>query len=217
MFFSVTRAEEIELSKTEMEAKMPKQAEESETRTMVKGETSKAPIEELEKLTITKKEEEEEEPTIKLETKEGIIYEVEASIVREMETVQAVIDAVGAKADAVIPLHNLTSCELGMVLEYRAKRSRIGSDPQKLKKFDEKFMAKLTTEQMKELFLTANYLNMTHLMDVISRALANFLKNKSLEFARDFFGIVSDYTPEEEAAYREANAWAFKNLDWDSR
>jgi len=215
-------AEKTELSKTEMAEKNEssttatvKSAEELETHKMSKGEASEPPIEELKKLTIMK-EEEEEEPTIKLKTSEGIIYYVEASIVKEMETVQSVIDATGASPGVTIPLQNLTSCELGRILEFRAKRSRVGSNPIALRKFDEKFMAKLTPDQMKELYLTANYLNMSHLMDVISRAIANFIKHKSAEFARDFFGVVSDYTPEEEAAYRQANAWAFKNLDKES-
>ncbi|KAK7353634.1 hypothetical protein VNO80_19085 [Phaseolus coccineus] len=214
-------AEQNELSKTEMAEKiestmtaMVKRAEELETHKMEKGETSEPPIEELKKLTFTK--EEEEEPTVKLKTSEGIIYEVEASVVRQMETVQSVIDATGASPGVTIPLQKLTSCELGRILEYRAKRSRVGSNPQALRKFDDKFMAKLTPDQMKELYLTANYLNMSHLTDVISREIANFIQHKSAEFARDFFGVVSDYTPEEEAAYREANAWAFKNLDKDS-
>ncbi|WVZ18006.1 hypothetical protein V8G54_005328 [Vigna mungo] len=159
---------------------------------------------ELKKLTITKEEEEEEEPTIQLKTSDGIIFYVEASIVKQMQTVQAVIDDVGIAPDAVIPLHNLTCSELGRILEYRAK------------KFDEKFMSMLTSDQIKELLLTANYLNMSHMMDVISLAIANFLKYKTAEFAREFFGIDSDYTPEEEAAYREANAWAFRDIDRES-
>ncbi|KAG2399393.1 SKP1-like protein [Vigna angularis] len=190
-------------------------AEELETHERAKGETSEVPIEELKKLTITKKEEE-DEPTIKLKTSDGIIFDVEASIVKQMETVQAVIDDVGIGPDAVIPLHNLTCSELGRILEFRAKRSRVGSDPKTLRKFDEKFMSMLTPDQIRELLLTANYLNMSHMMDVISGAIANYLKYKTVEFAREFFDIVSDYTPEEEAAYREANAWAFRNIDMES-
>jgi len=203
-------AEKAESSKTAA----VKPAEELKTQERAKGETSEVPIEEVKKLTI--KEEEEEEPTIKLKTSDGIIFEVEASVVKLMETVQAVIDDVGVAPDAAIPLQNLTCSELGRILEFRAKRSRVGSDPQTLRKFDAKFMSMLTPDQMKELLLTANYLNMSDLMDVISRAIADFLKDKTAEFARDFFGIVSDYTPEEEAAYREAHAWAFQNLDKES-
>ncbi|XP_014524458.1 SKP1-like protein 14 [Vigna radiata var. radiata] len=190
-------------------------AEEFETHERAKAETSEVPIEELKKLTITK-EEEEEEPTIKLKTSDGIIFYVEASVVKQMQTVQAVIDDVGIAPDDVIPLHNLTCNELGRILEYRAKRSRVGSDPVTLRKFDEKFFSTLTADQIRELLLTANYLNMSHMMDAISWAIANFLKYKTVEFTRDFFGIISDYTPEEEAAYRETNAWAFRNIDRES-
>ena len=45
--------------------------------------------------------------------------------------------------------------------------------------------------------------------------MADRIKNKSVEYVRRFFGIESDYTPQEEAQLREEFAWAFEDVDED--
>ncbi|WRX28336.1 SKP1 component, partial [Theobroma cacao] len=48
----------------------------------------------------------------------------------------------------------------------------------------------------------------------LPNAVADRIKNKSVEYVRRFFGIENDYTPEEEAAIRAENEWAFEEEFW---
>ncbi|XP_020202083.1 uncharacterized protein LOC109787896 [Cajanus cajan] len=160
--------------------------------------------------------EQENQPDVNLKTSDGVAFEVKAWIAKKMETVQSFIDTSG-DSSAVIPLPNVTSRDLRRILNYCEEHRRIGfHDKKALKEFDDNFMKALSPDEMKEILLAANYLNMKEFLDFLCCGIAEMLQNKSVEFARDFFGIVSDYTPEEEAAYREANAWAFENIDDNS-
>lgn len=76
-------------------------------------------------------------------------------------------------------------------------------------------MKKLNNEEVKELFLAANYLNIKKLLEFLSQVIADRIANKSVEYVRRYFGIENDYTPEEEAKLREELAWTFTGVDPD--
>ncbi|XP_020202090.1 SKP1-like protein 14 [Cajanus cajan] len=154
----------------------------------------------------------ENQTNVNLKTSDDVAFEVKAWIAKEMETVQSFIDTSG-DSTVVIPLPNVTSRELRHILKYCEEHRRIGDDKKALKEFDDNFMKALSPDEMKELLFAANYLNMKEFLDFLCGGIAQMLENKSVEFARDFFGIENDFTPEEEASYREANAWAFENID----
>lgn len=82
-----------------------------------------------------------------------------------------------------------------------------------LKAFDAKLLEGLNTDELKELLLVAFKLDVKELIDFMAYSVANAIKNKSVEFVRDFFYYENDFTPEEEAEYREKNAWAFENIE----
>ncbi|WMV14915.1 hypothetical protein MTR67_008300 [Solanum verrucosum] len=48
------------------------------------------------------------------------------------------------------------------------------------------------------------------LKEVIIQEFADRIKGKPIEEIREVFGIVNDYTPEEEEEVRRDNAWAFE-------
>lgn len=214
----------------------PAEAEESKTETqkITDEESKNVPIaateEESKKLSITKVEEsknaatattegEKEEAKVSLKTLDGVTFEVEAWIAKEMETVQAYIDDTSADTSAAIaiPLHNVAGRELARMVEYCKEHRRASVSAGNLKEFEERFAAALNLYEMKDLIIAANYLNTKKLLESLSRCIAKAIKNKSVEFVRDYFGVTNDYTTEEEAQYRETNAWAFRNVDEDSR
>ncbi|KAG4950489.1 hypothetical protein JHK86_043728 [Glycine max] len=143
----------------------------------------------------------EETENIKLKTSDEIIFEVEPSIVKEMVTIQTFIEDNNNETSIPIPLPNVTSNTLRRILEFKARG------------FDEEFVKTLGMDEVFELILAANYLNMKTLLDILTKIIADFIKNKSVEFVRKFFNIVNDFTPEEEAKIREENAWAFEGFD----
>ncbi|TKY49426.1 SKP protein 14 [Spatholobus suberectus] len=156
----------------------------------------------------------EETKKVKVKTADDVSFEVEPSIVKEMETVQSFIDANGADASVVIPLPNVASRHLGRIIEYCSEHCRAAGTGS-LKEFDERFLEELSPEELKELLLAANYLDIKILLDFLSNSIADLIENKSPEFVRNFFDIINDYTLEEEARIRDANAWAFEGVDDD--
>ncbi|RDX83611.1 SKP1-like protein 4, partial [Mucuna pruriens] len=177
-----------------------------------KTETQESAEEDLKKLAIAERE---DSKNVKLVTSDNIIFVVESFIAKEMETVQAFIDACGDDETVVIPLPNVTGRDLSRILDYCSMHFRENASASNLKDFDERFVKDLSNDELKELLIAANYLNIKMLLEFLSRCIANAIKHKDVEYVRAFFGVVNDYTEEEEAQYRRENAWAFENIDKD--
>ena len=58
-------------------------------------------------------------------------------------------------------------------------------------------------------------MNIKEMLEFLNQSVADRIQNKSVEYVRRFFGIESDYTPQEEAQLREGCAWAFEDVDED--
>ncbi|KAF3535106.1 hypothetical protein F2Q69_00023524 [Brassica cretica] len=69
---------------------------------------------------------------------------------------------------------------------------------------------KVDLDTISELILAANYLNLPGLLDLSCQTLADYIKDKTPEDVREIFKIQNDFTPEEEAAVRKENVWAFE-------
>lgn len=54
----------------------------------------------------------------------------------------------------------------------------------------------------------ANYLNIQSLLDLTTQTVAELIKGKTPEQIRTEFGIVNDFTPEEEEEIKRDNAWS---------
>ncbi|GMY21905.1 SKP1-like protein 14 [Fagus crenata] len=86
---------------------------------------------------------------------------------------------------------------------------------EEMNEFETEFLKEESNEGIKELILAANYLNIKEMLEFLNQSVADRIKNKSVEYVRRFFGIESDYTPQEEAQLREEFAWAFEDVDED--
>ena len=58
-----------------------------------------------------------------------------------------------------------------------------------------------------ELIKASNYLDISSLLELSSAKVATMIKGKPIQEIRDFFNIVNDFSPEEEAQVREENKW----------
>ncbi|CAI0555499.1 unnamed protein product [Linum tenue] len=160
--------------------------------------------------------------TITLKSAEGEMFQVEEAVAMELATVKnffddGTIDSDNAAA-AVIPLPNVSAQPLSRIIVYCRKQVefRGSAAPESEKRsFSDEFVKKLELEEVRDLVLAANYLNIPYLLDVLNQNVADRIQNKSVEFVRKFFGIENDFTPEEEQAVREQNAWAFEGVDQD--
>ena len=163
------------------------------------------------------------ERMIKLKSADKFEFSVEESVVRESEIVRAFIEEEEFDEDSFIPLPNVKSKPLSKIIEYCKKhqkfRARTAADTDDAsndaKAFDQEFVKDLTDDELLELIMAANYLSVKDLLNLLSNKVADHIANKSVEYVRRFFGIENDYTPEEEAQLREANSWAFEDIDRD--
>ncbi|CAL0311773.1 unnamed protein product [Lupinus luteus] len=159
--------------------------------------------------------------TISLKTADGDIHEVSPMIAKQMQTVQQFIEEESFENSTVIPLPNVKSVELSKIIEYLNYHHLIGeastsaSPDDGKKKFNARFAKELSDCEMKQLTLAANYLNVKDLLEFMCQTVANLIKNKSVEFVREFFGIDNDFTPDEEEKIRNDNHWAFEHIDKD--
>ncbi|MBA0550340.1 hypothetical protein Golob_021295 [Gossypium lobatum] len=159
-------------------------------------------------------------------------FVVDEAIAMELGTVKMYYEDNPDSCDEAIPLPNVTSKYLAKVIEYykwhveyRAKKApkpvKIKflqyeeEEDEEAKAFDEALLNTLDNEGMKQMIMAANYLDAKDLLEMLTQAVADRIKNKSVEYVRKFFGIENDYTPEEEAELRKQNEWAIEDLDPD--
>lgn len=127
-----------------------------------------------------------------------------------MATVQSFVDGDGKIT--TVPLHNVTSSELPLIIKYCEKN--VAGEINKA--FEAEFVKNLDNEEVKNLFLAANYLDMKKLLDFSSQVIADRIANKSVEYVRKFFGIEdTEFLPGEEEKLREELAWTFTGVDKD--
>jgi S-phase kinase-associated protein 1 len=84
----------------------------------------------------------------------------------------------------------------------------------KITSFEEAFMEDLDAQ--KKLFdvtIATNFLNIEYLLDVCTKHIARKIVGKTPEEVREEFGIVNDFTPEEEEQIKKENSWMISSID----
>ncbi|KAF4368553.1 hypothetical protein CsatB_027600 [Cannabis sativa] len=147
-----------------------------------------------------------ESKKIILISSDGESFEVEEAIAIQSQTIKHMIE--DGCADNGIPLPNVTSKILTLVIEY-CKKHADSSNSTDLQSWDANFV-KLDQATLFELILSANYLNIANLLDLTCQTVADMIKGKTPEEIRKLFNIKNDFTPEEEEAIRKENQWAFE-------
>ncbi|KAG6762998.1 hypothetical protein D5086_018644 [Populus alba] len=156
-----------------------------------------------------------ESKKITLKSSDGETFVVEEAVAVESQTIKHMIEDDCAEND--IPLPNVTSNILAMVIEYCKKHVEADADKDAtitgndefLKGWDAEFV-KVDKNTLFELILAANYLNIKDLLDLTCQAAADLIKGKTPVEIRKIFNIKNDLTPEEELEIRRDNQWAFK-------
>ncbi|XP_052184516.1 SKP1-like protein 1 [Diospyros lotus] len=113
-------------------------------------------------------------------------------------------------ASDVIPLPNVDSRTLAMVIHYCERHGDPLVKQADLKAFDNRFVQK-DQATLFDLLIAANYLQIPALLDKVAQKIANMIEDMSPEQVRRFFNIKNDFTLEEEGEeIRRQNDWAFK-------
>ncbi|CAN6220500.1 unnamed protein product [Urochloa humidicola] len=169
------------------------------------------------------------EKTVTLVSSDGALFEVREAAASLSETVRRMIDGAGGSAcGGGIPLPNVDARTLSVVLEYCNKHAPAPAadgdgdgDPapapesssaeaadEDLKWFDTEFM-NIDQGTLFSLVTAADYLKVEGLLDLTCKTVADMIKGKTTEEIRETFGIVNNFTSEEEEAIRLEHAWAF--------
>ncbi|XP_059624693.1 SKP1-like protein 1A [Cornus florida] len=149
---------------------------------------------------------------IVLRSSDDETFEVEEAVALESQTIKHMIE--DDCADSIIPLANVSSNILSMIIEDCKKhvetpKSEDKTSEDALKTFDTNFV-KVDQATLFGLILAANYLNIKSLLDLTCQAVADMIKGKTPEEIRQTFNIKNDFTSEEKEEVRRENAWASK-------
>ncbi|KAJ0257442.1 SKP1-like protein 4 [Hirschfeldia incana] len=155
-----------------------------------------------------------------LKSSDGESFEVDEAVALESQTIKHMVED-DCIADG-IPLPNVTSAILARVIEYCKKHVDAAAEANagdkdiygntedaELKNWDAEFV-KVDQPTLFDLILAANYLNISGLLDLTCKTVADMMVGKTPDQMREHFNIKNDYTAEEEAEIRKENAWAFE-------
>ncbi|XP_015078177.1 SKP1-like protein 11 [Solanum pennellii] len=147
-----------------------------------------------------------EENIITLKTSDNKEFKLEKSVAVKSEVIKSFVQDNDC---TFILLTNVDGKTIEKVINYWKKHSEEGVTEVQLENFDQNFL-KMSHAELFDVHLAARYLDDKQLEEVIIQESIDRIKGKSLEEIREVFGIVNDYTPEEEEQVRRENAWAFK-------
>ncbi|OMO66402.1 SKP1 component [Corchorus capsularis] len=148
---------------------------------------------------------------VTLVTADKVEFEVDEAVAMKFGIVKSFLEENSEK----IPLPNVYSMVLSLVIEYC--KAHLELTDEKAKQFNENFFKSQHNQTLMAMCLAANYLDEKELLDTVEQAIADRMENKSVEYARKFFGIENDFTPEEEEDLRQGNEWAFEGVDDDEQ
>ncbi|XP_050408532.1 S-phase kinase-associated protein 1 isoform X1 [Patella vulgata] len=157
-------------------------------------------------------------PSIKLQSSDGEIFEVDVEIAKQSVTIKTMLEDLGMDEDEEepVPLPNVNAAILKKVIQWCTYHKDDPPPPEddenKEKRTDDicswdaEFL-KVDQGTLFELILAANYLDIKGLLDVTCKTVANMIKGKSPEEIRKTFNIKNDFTPAEEEQVRKENEW----------
>jgi len=153
---------------------------------------------------------------ITLNSSDNDAFKVNEAVALQSQTIKHMIED-GCADDSGIPLPNVTSKTLAMIIEYCKKHAEATSSEEKLSKDEVRQLDDWDTEFVKvdiatlyDLIRTANYLNIKNLLELTCKTLAEMIRGKTTEEIRKILHIQNDFTLEEEQQIKEENKWAFE-------
>ncbi|GBM86826.1 S-phase kinase-associated protein 1 [Araneus ventricosus] len=157
-------------------------------------------------------------PSLKLQSSDGEIFDVDVEIAKASGTIKAMLEDLGMPDvdQEVMSLPNVNSAILKKIIRW-ATYHRDDPTPQedddsedkrnvKISSWDTHFL-KVDQATLYELIVAANYLDVKGLLDVACKTVANMVEGKTTKEIRQMFNIKNDLTPAEEEQLRKENEW----------
>lgn len=147
-----------------------------------------------------------------LKSCEGTEFKVPLEVAEQSRLVKTVLGA-----DALsncVPLPAVTAPVVELMISFWTKHLEFDKftkeQEDEVWDWERRFFNKMNRELLFEFVLAANYVDAKEMLDSACNYMAGIIKDMSVEDVREFFGIVNDFTPEEERRVCEENRWAFE-------
>lgn len=153
--------------------------------------------------------------TVTLQTNDNVEFIIPVEVAKMSRTISNLMeDAI----DRAIPLSSVSGSVLAKVIEYCTFHvndpvvpAPVVEQPKKdeekrtddIGEWDLAFCNAMDKDTLFTVILAANYLDISSLLAVLCKNVANMIKGKTPDELRIAFNITEDFTPEEEAAYME--------------
>ncbi|KAJ7345740.1 hypothetical protein JRQ81_001690 [Phrynocephalus forsythii] len=141
-------------------------------------------------------------PSVKLQSSDGEIFEVDVEIAKQSVTIKTMVEDLGMDDEGVIQWCTHHKDDPPPPEDDENKEKRTDDIPV----WDQEFL-KVDQRTLFELILAANYLDIKGLLDVTCKTVANMIKGKTPEEICKTFNIKNDFTEEEEAQVHKENQW----------
>jgi S-phase kinase-associated protein 1 len=158
----------------------------------------------------------ENEDNVILVSRDGVSFTVSKNVANTLDLIKSML--IEEENEVEIPLPNVDGKTLEKVIQYcehylkepmtvLEKPLKSANLTKIVQEFYADYIINITDEELLLLCEAANYLDNKQLLDLCCAQIASFIKGKTVEEIREKFGIVNDFTPEEEAKVREENSW----------
>ena len=172
----------------------------------------------------------ENEEWVRVSTREGKVHNVPVQIAICSRVISTLLqdlaplsssDSDQTQQSPIIPLSTLDAIDFAHVLEwcrYYVEKDRrhefcVQAHPA-LSDWERAFFHRLSTtsnhhhDNLFQLIMAANFLDIPELLDRGCKYVAELARGKSAAEMRDLFGLVNDFSPEEEQRIHRENAWS---------
>ncbi len=149
---------------------------------------------------------------------DGERFEVSAEVANQSNLLKALLENVD-EHDNDIPIPAVTGPTLKRVIEHATrhcapidKNIKAGDEAAALEQWDKTFLGELSKQEVDDLLIASNYLDMANLLNLLCKHVAEIIKTMDVQEIRDYFGMPSDLTPEEQAQIEEETKWCMDTV-----
>ncbi|KAH7668962.1 S-phase kinase-associated protein 1 [Dioscorea alata] len=149
---------------------------------------------------------EQDKVMIKLQSSDGMEYEVEEHTAEQSAFLQGLMMSPNARENR-ITIPDVNGTILAKVMDYCKKHAET-ADKVELDSWDAAFID-VENHILYDLIMAANTLIITSLLHLCGKKFAELIKGHTADEIRATFHIQNDFTPEEVEAVRRENLWEF--------
>ncbi|XP_009771225.1 SKP1-like protein 1 [Nicotiana tabacum] len=148
-----------------------------------------------------------EKKMLTLKSGDNEAFYLEESLVLQSDLIKTIVKE---ECISSIPLPSIKSKTLVKIIEYLKKHAELtASNKEDFKNFEKEFV-NVALEELLDITVAVSYLKINGLLEFCCQAVADRIKDKSVEAVQKIFKIESDFTPEEVTEFKRETSWAFE-------